>query len=259
MEQGNVQSIERAFFIIESLSKSPEGLPLISISEAVGLHKSTVHRMLSSLSSLGYVERVSANGNYKLSLKMFEVSSRIVNGLDIYTAAKPHLDELSRLTNEAVHLVVRDGTEIIYIYKVDFSSGSVRMSSRIGLRAPMYCTAVGKCILAFLPPDEVADIWNKSNIVALTENTIVTLDVLTAQQADIKKSGYAFDNEENEHGVRCIAAPVFDYSGNVVGAFSVSVPTVRINDQKIAEFLPHILCTMEKISKEMGYHSNNQQ
>lgn len=258
MEQGSVQSIDRAFLIIETLSKHPEGLPLISISEAVGLHKSTVHRFLSSLSSLDYVERVTSNGNYKLSLKMFEVSSRIVNGLDIYSASKPHLDELSRITDEAVHLVVRDGDEIIYIYKVDFSSGGIRMSSRIGLRAPMYCTAVGKCILAYLSETEQCSILNRINFVALTENTIVTMDKLKKELADIRKTGHAFDNEENERGVRCIAAPVFDYSGKIAGAFSVSIPTIRINEQKIAEFLPHIHNTMEKISRDMGYPSINQ-
>ncbi len=254
MEQGNVQSIERAISIIEVLSNSPEGLQLITISEAVGLHKSTVHRILSSLLSLGYVKKSGSTGIYKLSLKLFEVSSRIVNGLDIYSAAKPHLDELSRLTGEAVHLVVRDEYEIIYIYKVDFSSGGVRMSSRIGLRAPMYCTAVGKCILAHLPEPELCDIWDRSNIIALTENTIVTMEALKKELADIRKSGHAFDNEENERGVRCIGAPVFDYSGSIAGAFSVSIPTVRVNDQKIAEFLPYIHGTMEKISRDMGYH-----
>ncbi len=253
MEQGNVQSIERAFSIMETLSKSPDGLPLISISEAAGLHKSTVHRILASLSSLGYVERAGATGNYKLSLKMFEVSSRIVNGLDIYSAAKPCLDELSRLTDEAVHLVVRDGDEIIYVYKVDFSSGGVRMSSRIGLRAPMYCTAVGKCILAHLPESELCDIWERSKIIALTENTIITMDELKKELADIRNSGHAFDNEENERGVKCIAAPVFDYSGSIAGAFSVSIPTSRINDRKIEEFIPHIHSTMDKISRDMGY------
>lgn len=258
MEQNTVQSVERTFLILEALAQSPAGMPLAKVSAAAGLHKSTAHRLLLSLSQLGYVERDRANGDYKLSLKLFEIASRVVHELDIYTAAKPYLDALSRRVNEAVHLVVRSGDEVVYVYKVDAGNGSVRMASRVGLRAPMYCTAVGKCVLAFLPPQEADDIWARTAVVALTEHTVVDHAELRAQLEEVRRQGFARDNEENEHGVTCIAAPVFDFSGGVAGAFSISAPTLRADQSRMNEYRPLLMQASRDISREMGYRAQEQ-
>ncbi len=251
-ETNSVQSVERTFLIIEELSGASAGLPLTELSKRVGLHKSTVHRLLSSLSAMGYVSKDSFTGNYRLSLRLFEISSRIVNDLDILEISKPYLDRLSILTSEAVHLVVRDGINIIYIYKADFNNNIVRMSSRIGLRSNMHCTAVGKSILATLGTDEVAQIWNGTEIKRFTEHSITSLDELLGQLSDIRRLGFALDNEENELGVRCVAASIVDYSGVAVGAFSVSAPTTRMDEDRIRELSGYVLETREKISREYG-------
>ena len=253
MEKNAVQSVERTFMILETLSETPSGLPLMELSQKVGLHKSTVHRLLASLSSLGYVTRDPESGHYKLTLRFFELGSRIVNDMDLLTLARPHLDQLSQLTQEAVHLVVQDGTDIVYIYKVDTNNNTIRLSSRVGLRSPMYCTAVGKSILSTLPREEVEKIWQNTQVKAFTPNTIVELPALLEQLEQVRRDGYAMDNEENELGVRCIGAPLLGLGGKAIGAVSVSAPLSRMDDQRVAQLVVHLLETKEQISRQAGF------
>ena len=173
-EKSGVQSVERIFQLIEHLAAHPTGVSLQRLAEETGLAKSTVHRLLASLVGLGYVVQDEENGHYRLTLKMFELSSGIVDSMDIMGVAKAHLERLSQRTGEAVHLVIRDGRDIVYIYKTE--SGPMRMSSRVGLRSPLYCTGVGKAILATLPGDELEDIWTHSNVQKLTDKTITDLE-----------------------------------------------------------------------------------
>ena len=218
-DKSGVQSVERIFQLIESLAAHPAGAGLQRLAQDTGLAKSTVHRLLASLVSLGYAAQ-DENGRYRLTLKMFELSSGIVNSMDIMDVAKVHLERLAQRTGEAVHLVIRDGQDIVYIYKTE--SGPMRMSSRVGLRSPLYCTGVGKAILATLPVDEVAQIWQHTTPQKLTAHTIVEFDALQAQLTEVRTNGYAIDDEENELGVRCVAVAIPGVGGRADSAFSIS-------------------------------------
>ena len=218
-EKSGVQSVERIFQLIESLAAHPAGAGLQCLAQDTDLAKSTVHRLLASLVSLGYAAQ-DENGRYRLTLKMFELSSGIVNSMDIMDVAKVHLERLAQRTGEAVHLVIRDGQDIVYIYKTE--SGPMRMSSRVGLRSPLYCTGVGKAILATLPADEVRNIWQHTTPQKLTTHTIVEFDALQAQLAEVRTNGYAIDDEENELGVRCVAVAIPGVGGRADSAFSIS-------------------------------------
>ena len=218
-DKSGVQSVERIFQLIESLAAHPAGAGLQRLAQDTGLAKSTVHRLLASLVSLGYAAQ-DENGRYRLTLKMFELSSGIVNSMDIMDVAKVHLERLAQRTGEAVHLVIRDGQDIVYIYKTE--SGPMRMSSRVGLRSPLYCTGVGKAILATLPADEVAQIWQHTTLQKLTAHTIVEFDALQAQLTEVRTNGYAIDDEENELGVRCVAVAIPGVGGRADSAFSIS-------------------------------------
>ena len=218
-EKSGVQSVERIFQLIESLAAHPAGAGLQRLAQDTDLAKSTVHRLLASLVSLGYAAQ-DENGRYRLTLKMFELSSGIVNSMDIMDVAKVHLERLAQRTGEAVHLVIRDGQDIVYIYKTE--SGPMRMSSRVGLRSPLYCTGVGKAILATLPADEVTNIWQHTTPQKLTTHTIVKFDALQAQLAEVRTNGYAIDDEENELGVRCVAVAIPGVGGRADSAFSIS-------------------------------------
>lgn len=250
MKENGVQSVERTFSILEALSQAPSGALLSELSASVGLNKTTVHRLLGSLIELGYAS--GENGRYRLTVKLFEVGARIVNRLDLLTAARPFLEALSTATGEAVHLVVRDGADIVYIFKEDAGHNSVQMSSRIGLRSPMYCTGVGKAILAALPEPKAEEIWAQSRIIRRTDNTITAFAQLQAQFAGIRSRGYAVDDEENELGVRCIAASILDYAGNAAGAFSISAPSGRMDDARVSGLAPLVLETREKICRALG-------
>ena len=186
-EKTGVQSVERIFQLIEQLAAHPTGVSLQKLAGETGLAKSTVHRLLASLVGLGYVAQNDENGHYRLTLKMFELSSGIVDSMDIMGVAKAHLERLSQRTGEAVHLVIRDGRDIVYIYKTE--SGPMRMSSRVGLRSPLYCTGVGKAILATLPGDELEDIWTHSNVQKLTDRTITDLEELRSQLVEVRANG----------------------------------------------------------------------
>lgn len=252
-EAGVVQSVERTFKIIEILSQNPKGMGLLAVSNSAELHKSTTHRLLSCLIQMGYVFQDEGSGIYRLTLKLFEISSRLVNSTDLLSGAKPHLDRLSQLVEEAVHLVVPSGTNIVYIYKVDeFNPSNVRMASRVGLNIPMYCTGCGKTILAYLSDAERLRIWEKSDVKKLTANTITDFTNLCSQLEEIKRLGYGFDNEENEIGVRCVAFPILDRDLRPIAAFSVSAPISRMSDGRIAEILPHALDALRQISLELG-------
>lgn len=247
MDKNGVQSVERTFDIIEALSQEPKGISLTKLSAVTGLSKSTVHRLLSSLIIMGYAAKDEETGKYYLTVKLFELGGRIVRRFDMLAEARPFLEKLSNMTGEAVHMVVRDGNDIVYIFKEDSGDNSVRMSSRVGLRSPMYCTAVGKAILAHLSEAEVEDIWNTSNITRHTHNTITEIDQLKRQLDIIRSLGYAVDDEENELGVRCVGASILDFSGKVAGAFSVSVPIGRMDDSRLQAIADLVLKTREKI------------
>ena len=227
MENGNggVQSVARIFALIEVLCAHPKGASLQTISAESGLPKSTAHRLLSSLVSLGYAVQDSFSTHYRLTMKMFELSSGIVNDMDIMSVAKPHLDKLSRHTGEAVHLVIQDGVDIVYIYKAEAGAGlgGMRMSSHVGLRIPMYCTGVGKAILATQSYGEAERVWRKSSIRALTAHTITDFDAFIEQLKRVRMAGYAIDDEENELGIRCVALAVPGMNGRAEAAFSISM------------------------------------
>ena len=247
-----VQSVDRALSIIEVLSDYEDGMGVTEISSKINLHKSTVHRLLLTLIHKGYVEQNPITNKYKLTLKLFELGNKLVDKMDILSVAKPYLEKLRELTNEVVHLVVREGVEIVYIDKVE-SENKIRMHSRIGSRGPLYCTSVGKAIMAYLPEEEMEKVWEKSNVEKLTKYTITELDKMKETLKKIRQEGYALDEEENELGIRCIGAAIFNHKGNVCGAISVSGPSIRVTKEKLEGFKEYIIEYSNKISKELGY------
>ena len=247
-----VQSIDRIFLIMELLSMHPKGISLTEICSATSLPKGTVSRMLSALISHGYAVQEIDTKRYRLTMRLFEIGSRVAGSTNILSVARPHLERLSNLSAEAVHLVSRVKDDVIYLYKEEASNSIVRMSSFVGLRNPMYCTGVGKSILAFLPDEEIQAIWQRTDPVRFTPQTIITFSALEREIAQIRKQGYAIDNEEHEVGVRCIAAPILDFNANPVAAISLSAPASRMDAAAIEKYAPLILETAANISKYFG-------
>ena len=249
-EKGGVQSVERIFALIELLAAHPAGASLQTLAQGTALAKSTVHRLLASLVGLGYVSQEETSGRYRLTLKMFELSSGIVNDMAIMEVAKAHLERLAQRTGEAVHLVIRDGQDIVYIYKTE--NGPMRMSSRVGMRSPLYCTGVGKAILATLPAGEVAQVWAASRPRKLTERTVADLPHLQEQLETVRAKGYAVDDEENELGVRCVAVAIPGPDGRADSAFSISGLTPYMTPERIRRIAAMALDARTDILADLG-------
>ena len=169
---------------------------------------------------------------------------------DISTIEKLLADWLAQRTGEAVHLVIRDGRDIVYIYKTE--SGPMRMSSRVGLRSPLYCTGVGKAILATLPGDELEDIWTHSNVQKLTDKTITDLEELRSQLVEVRANGYAIDDEENELGVRCVAVAIPGADGRAESAFSISGLAPYMTPERIRRIATLALDARTDILADLG-------
>lgn len=248
-----VQSAERIFQVMEMLADNGE-MGLMEISAALDLHKSTVHRLLMSLIYMGYAKQSESTQKYMLTYKIVNMSGKILQRMDILQVAEPYMQRLSDLSGEAVHLVKREGNDILYIYKTEAKVGTIRMVSHVGMIHPMYCSGVGKAIMATLPDEEVKQIWNESIIEKKTEKTITDFSEMQRVLEEVKKNGYALDDEENEKGVRCIAACLRGYKKEVKYAFSISGPTSRMTRERVKELSVDVRRVQEELSRELGYY-----
>ena len=251
-----VKSVSRALDIIQLVSLKKDGLGVTEISKQIDINKSSVYRILSTLVQYGYIEQDKETGRYKLGYKFLEVSSRLLESIDLRTEAKTCLQELEKETNEVIHLVVYDQGEVVYIEKLE-GTETLRMHSKVGKRAPMHCTSVGKAILAHLPSSVVLDILERKGMAMHTDKTITDKDVFIKELIQVKQNGYAFDLEENEYGISCIAAPIFDHLGKVISAVSVSGPTIRMTGERMEHLKTRMLHIGKQISMRLGYVSDN--
>lgn len=249
-----VKSVSRALDIIMILSLKKGGLGVTEIANQIDINKSSVYRILSTLVQYGYVEQDEETGRYKLGYKFLEISSRLLDSIDLRGEARPFLQELETETNEAIHLVVYDQAEVVYIEKLE-GNETLRMHSKVGKRAPMHCTSVGKAILANLPIETVLTIIEQKGMPVHTAHTITTIADLLHELQMVREKGYALDLEENENGITCIAAPIFNHTGKVMAAVSISGPTLRMTDDRLDQLKSRMIQTGLKISNRLGYSS----
>ncbi|MED5052140.1 IclR family transcriptional regulator [Anoxybacillus rupiensis] len=247
-----VKSVSRALDIIDIVCSEKDGLGVTEIAKQMDINKSSVYRILSTLVQYGYIEQDEETSRYKLGYKFLELSSKLLESIDLRKEAKPYLKELEKETNEVIHLVVYDQGEVIYIEKLE-GTETLRMHSKVGRRAPMHCTAVGKAILAHLPADVVRDILERKGLPRHTDQTITDQNAFLQELAQVKQKGYALDLEENEYGIRCIAVPIFAHGGKVVAAVSLSGPTIRMTDERIKQLQGRMQQIGKQISARLGY------
>lgn len=247
---GRVQTIDRALSILEILSNY-DNLSLMEISEKVHLHKATTHRLINSLLENGYIEKDATTKKYRISLKLFQLGNRRVQNIDFLNVAKSMIRQLSQEINQTVHLVIEDDNEVLYIDKHDSQNSEARMHSRIGKKAPMYVTAVGKAILATKTNSAIVDYWNQEDIQPKTTHTITDLEVFLAEIDTVRHQGYAIDNEENEYGIVCIGASFASYKELSAGAISISLPLSEAENKDV--YIQKIVETTRKISSLLGH------
>jgi IclR family transcriptional regulator, acetate operon repressor len=252
--RNNSSSLRRALSLLEIVAQrgaAGESVSLVGLAEQAGMPKSTAARLVEPLVSTGLLDYDAASREYRLGSYTASLGGIYLAGLDLRSVARPVIEGLAHETGEAVHLVIRDGIEVIYIDKVD-SRLPVRIDSRIGLRRPLYSTAVGKSLLAFDDESLVRETI-AGGFTAFTERTIVDEKRFEREIAQVRRRGFAVDDGENEAGIRCVAAPVFDQDGRVVAAISVSGPDTRVTRGAVTQIAAVVTASANAISRRLGH------
>lgn len=249
MENKNpIQVADRLFDALELLSK--EGpMALSDLTGKLDLNKSTVHRLLSSLIYMGYVRQDPDTQKYDLTLKLLEMSNHVLERMDVLEIIRPYLKQLCHESGETVHLVQVEGTDAVYIYKEESYQNTIRMVSRVGSRIPLYCSGVGKALAADMDLTQVKELWDNSDIKALTDKTITDYGTYIRKLDEVRRQGYALDDEENELGVRCIAATLTSTNGQPRYAFSISAPINRMSDERVRELSQLVLSVKRQLAR----------
>lgn len=250
---GGVQSIVRALTLLEALADQHGDIGIAELSRRVCLHVSTAHRILGTLVNRGYVRQSPETGRYALGAKAFHIAESYLGQMDLRRLVRPVLERLSRDTGETANLVILDGREALYLDKVE-SPQSLRIFSRIGRRAPLYCTAAGKVLLADRAMDEVNSLLGGGALDALTRATVTSRNQLRHELRKVQEQRFALDIEECEDGASCIAVPVRNSRGETVAAIGISGPSSRMNAQRIEELVPVVMRSGGEASEHLGFH-----
>lgn len=251
MTERLIQSIERAADVLELFLKSEQEFSVKEISDKLGLSKSTIHGIIKTLEYRGYLQQNPDDLKYLLGMKLFELGNKISNNLDLGKIARPIIKDLVEEFKETVHLVAFDRGEAIYIEKLD-GPRALRIYSQIGKRAPIHCTGVGKAILAYQEEKEIDRLLSNTKLESFTEYTMTDKNAIKKQLQIIRKQGYSIDDEEIELGLKCVAAPIFNHKGKVIGAISCASPKIRLTDERLTEVAEGIKQAAAKISESMG-------
>jgi IclR family transcriptional regulator, KDG regulon repressor len=247
----SVSSVLKVFGILQALGEAQE-MGVTELSQRVLMSKSTVYRFLQTMKALGYVKQEGENDKYSLTMKLFELGSRALQHVDLVRIADVQMRELSTLTRETLHLGAFEEDSIIYIHKID-SLYNLRMYSRIGRRNPLYSTAIGKVLLAWLDEVEVRRILAAVEFRKFTAHTLESVDQLIPVLAQVRERGYALDSQEMEEGLLCVAVPVFDRFGTVIAGLSISLPLMRYDETKHADYVAMLHRAAGAISQQLGY------
>lgn len=248
----SVSSVLKVFGILQALSEQKD-IGVTELSQRIMMSKSTVYRFLQTMKTLGYVNQEGETDKYTLSLKLFELGGRALEHQDLIQIADVQMHRLGKLTKETLHLGALDENSVVYLHKID-SEYNLRMYSRIGRRCPLYSTALGKVMMAWLPEEEVRSMLAGVTFERFTEHTLANVDALLAELAQVREQGYAEDNEENENGLRCFGVPIYNRMGRIITGLSLSLPIVRFEESKRAELVSLLHEAAARISVELGYH-----
>lgn len=251
-------TVIKALDIMDCLASSRRPMSTPNIAKACGMSRPTTYRLLTTLMSRGYVRNV-GNHQFALGTKLLTLSRLVLDDLDLLEVARPYLYELCTISNETANLSILDSGELLYIGKQESQRGaqlpmSVQLRSTVGTRIAVHSSAMGKAMMAHLPPEDRAALIEKSlPLRRYTPYTITDVAVLTEQLGEIRRRGYAIDEREVDEGTRCIAAPIFDSSGRVAGAMSIAGPAYRLTVETLEQFSPEVIRVTQDVSRQLGY------
>jgi IclR family KDG regulon transcriptional repressor len=249
------QSVGRVFQIIEVMSRNPGPMRLQDISRKIKVPASSVLRFLNTLMKHSYVDQEPETLRYYLTMKFCQIGSLVSSQMSIRDIVRPYLVELSEKCQESACLAIERDNAVVYIDVVEGPDSMLKTLQRIGKLAPLHSTGVGKSLLVDFDEKRLDRLIEQKGLKALTKNTVTTKDRLLVELEKVRSGGYALDDEECEYGVRCVAAPVRNYTGKIVASISVSGPVSRLPSEKMDYIKEHIIKTSQKISKQLGFES----
>ena len=246
-----VQSLGRAFAILEQVAHHREGIGLAELSKLVGLHNSTTFHLAKTMVSLGYLRQEKDSKRYRIGRPLFALAASALDEIEMVNVATPVLEELSRQTGESAHFAVRMGDAVVVIARTS-GPGAFQLTDRVGVVRPAHCTALGKIILASLRPDQLTRFLERVDMKPSTGKSIADTSVLLREIAEIRRTGIAFDDGEFNPEVRCVAVPVTDFTGQVVGAIGISGPIWRLSNQGLHNSAETVQSAATRLSQEFG-------
>ena len=250
-QRGGVQSLARAFGIMEEVARSRDGIGLAELSKRVGLHNSTTFHLVRTMVSLGYIRQLKDDKRYRIGRPLFALAASALDEIEMVSLATPVLEDLSRETGESGHFAVRMGDSVVVIARTA-APGAFQLTERVGVVRPAHCTALGKVILAALRPDQLDRFLGRIELTVVTPKSITELDALRTDIDEVRSSGVAFDDGEFNPEVRCVAVPVKDFTGQVIGAIGISGPIWRLSIQALQSRARIVQVAARRLSAEFG-------
>jgi IclR family transcriptional regulator, KDG regulon repressor len=250
-QRGGVQSLGRAFAILEQVARHREGIGLAELSKLVGLHNSTAFHLAKTMVSLGYIRQERETKRYRVGRPLFALAASALDEIEMVNVATPIMEDLSRETGETSHFAVRMGDAVVVIARTS-GPGAFQLTDRVGVVRPAHCTALGKIILAALRPDQLKRFLERVKLIPSTKKSITDPAMLLREIAEIRRSAVAVDDGEFNPEVRCVAVPVYNFTGDVVGALGISGPVWRITDQLMQSRAKTVKAAASRLSNEFG-------
>jgi DNA-binding IclR family transcriptional regulator len=246
-----IQSLGRAFAILEEVARHRDGIGLADLSKRVALHNSTTFHLVKTMVSLGYIRQEKDSKRYRVGRPLFALAASSLDEIEMVNVATPILEDLSRQTGESSHFAVRMGDAVVVIARTS-GPGAFQLTDRVGVVRPAHCTALGKVILAALRPDQLKRFLERVELTPSTEKSIIEAAVLLREIEDVRRDGIAFDDGEFNTEVRCAAVPVRDFTGQIVGALGISGPVWRLSIQALQSRAKVVRAAADRLSAEFG-------
>jgi len=253
-ERAGIQSIERAFAILEQIARHRQGIGLGELSRCVGLHTSTAFHLVRTMVQLGYVSQHKDTKRYRIGSRLFTLAAGALDENALLALAEPALERLTLLTGESSHFAIRSGDEIVVVARTAGAS-MLQLADRTGAPRPAHATAIGKVLLAAMRPEQLGQFLSRAELRRFTPRTIADPEALTRHVAEVRRSGIAFDDGEFDDEVRCVAVPVHDFAGRVAGAIGISGPIWRLSLQSLHDKAEQVRAVAAELSTELGFRS----
>lgn len=250
-QRAGIQSLGRAFAILEEVARHRDGIGLADLSKRVGLHNSTTFHLVKTMVSLGYIRQEKDSKRYRVGRPLFALAASSLDEIEMVNVATPVLEDLARETGESSHFAVRMGDAVVVIARTS-GPGAFQLTDRVGVVRPAHCTALGKIILASLRPDQLGRFLERVDLKPSTEKSITDAKSLLREIEEVRRSGIAVDDGEFNLEVRCVAVAVSDFTGRTVGALGISGPIWRLSIQALQSRAKMLRAAADRLSGDFG-------